>query len=163
MIRSFEIIKKTVLMKKEVKPGMWLCVDTDANKSNALLLVELITERINEQGCKVVLKGAIYDNIQENWIEWNMSIDCLTEANQLHEYFQGNLLDSVRTHVDWAISEYECEFHIKYGVYNGATPIFTNIEDFDTAQEVFNNTAKACDLLNLECSLINEKTGEVIR
>lgn len=59
------------------------------------------------------------------------------------------------------IAEFEFQ-EVTYGIYNGSTPIFTKIESFSKAKEVFYNTAKACNLLGLRCNLVNETTGEVI-
>lgn len=148
------------LIGKEVKEGNWLCVDTVAD--NTFMIINEIHSIINAVDCKVVLRGFIYEDFVERWAELEMELDCFTQGNQLQELFGGALLEEMQNQVNSAIAEFELQ-GVTYGVYNGNTPIFTGIENYAKADAVFYSTAKACDLLNLECSLINEKTGEVIR
>ena len=144
---------------KELKEGDWLCVDTVAD--NAIMIINTIHSVVNAVDCKVVLKGLIYEDSVECWAELHMELDCLTQSNQLEELFGGALLEEMQNQVNSAIAEFELQ-GVTYGVYNGNTPIFTKIESFAKAQEVFYNTAKACAILGLRCDLVNEKTGEVI-
>ena len=158
MIKGFRVAAQQLMgMKLEV--GNWLCINTVAK--NALIVIKGIYNRSTKNDCLVLVTGAIYDELAEAWGEWDMYINCLEEANQLQEYFEGELLEVVADCVNSAIAEFELQ-GVTYGVYNGNTPIFTGIKSFSKAQAVFYNTANACDLLNLECSLINEKTGEAI-
>ncbi len=159
MIKGFKAVAHQIMgMKLEV--GNCIAIDTKAK--NALIVIKGIYNRNTKNDCLVLVTGAIYDELAEAWNEWDMYINCLEEANQLQEYFEGELLEVVTDCVNSAIAEFEFQ-GVTYGVYNGNTPIFTGIENYAKADAVFYSTAKACDLLNLECSLINEKTGEVIR
>ena len=146
-------------MGKEIKEGQWLCVDTVAD--NALMIIQTIHSVINAVDCKIILKGFIYEDSVECWVELSMELDCLTQNNQLQELFGGVLLEEMQNQVNSAIAEFELQ-GVTYGVYNGNTPIFTKIESYGKAQAVFYNTAKACKILGLRCDLVNEKTGEVI-
>ena len=159
MIKGFKAVAHQIMgMKLEV--GNWIAIDTKAK--NALIVIKGIYNRNTKNDCLVLVTGAIYDELAEAWNEWDIYINCLEEANQLQEYFEGELLEVVTDCVNSAITEFEFQ-GVTYGVYNGNTPIFTGIENYAKADAVFYSTAKACDLLNLECNLINEKTGEVIR
>ena len=145
---------------KELKKGDWLCVDTVAD--NALMIINTIHSVVNAVDCKVVLKGLIYEDSVECWVELHMELDCLTQGNQLEELFCGALLEEMQNQVNSAIAEFELQ-EVTYGIYNGITPIVSGIESFDEAQRVFYNTAKACNILGLRCNLVNEATGEVIK
>ena len=144
---------------KKVEEGNWLCVDTVAD--NALMIINSIHSVINAVDCKITLKGFIYEDSAECWVELEMELDCLTQGNQLQELFGGALLEEMQNQVNSAIAEFELQ-GVTYGVYNGNTPIFTGIESYGKAQAVFYNTAKACKILSLRCSLVNERTGEVV-
>lgn len=146
-------------MGKEIKEGQWLCVDTVAD--NALIILNSINRVVNAVDCKITLKGFIYEDSAECWAELEMELDCLTQGNQLQELFGGALLEEMQNQVNSAIAEFELQ-GVTYGVYNGNTPIFTGIESYGKAQAVFYNTAKACKILGLRCSLVNERTGEVV-
>lgn len=143
---------------KEVKEGQWLCVDTE---DNALMIINTIHSVINAVDCKIILKGFIYEDSVDCWLELRMELDCLTQGNQLEELFGGALLEEMQNRVNSAIAEFELQ-GVTYGIYNGNTPIFTKIENFSKAQAVFYNTAKACAILGLRCDLVNERTGEVV-
>lgn len=147
------------IMRKEIKEGQWLCVDTVAD--NALIILNSINRVVNAVDCKITLKGFIYEDSAECWVELEMELDCLTQGNQLQELFGGALLEEMQNQVNSAIAEFELQ-GVTYGVYNGNTPIFTGIESYGKAQAVFYNTAKACKILGLRCSLVNERTGEVV-
>lgn len=147
------------IIGKEIKEGQWLCVDTAAD--NALMIIQTIHSVINAVDCKIVLKGFIYEDSTECWTEFEMELDCLTQNNQLQEFFGEALLEEIQKYVNSAISVFELQ-EITYGVYNGNTPIFTGIESYGKAQAVFYHTSKACNILGLRCDLVNEKTGEVI-
>ena len=144
---------------KKVEEDNWFCVSTAAN--NALIILNSINRVVNAVDCKIILKGFIYEDSIECWTELNMKFDCLTQGNQLQEFFGGALLEEMQNQVNSAIAEFELQ-GVTYGVYNGNTPIFTGIESYGKAQAVFYNTAKACKILGLRCDLVNEKTGEVI-
>lgn len=144
---------------KKVEEGNWLCVDTVAD--NALMIINTIHSVVNAVDCKIILKGFIYEDSVEGWAELEMELDCLTQGNQLQELFGGALLEEMQNQVNSAIAEFELQ-GVTYGVYNGNTPIFTGIESYGKAQAVLYNTAKACKILGLRCSLVNERTGEVI-
>ena len=146
-------------MGKEIKEGQWLCVDTVAD--NALIILNSINRVVNAVDCKITLKGFIYEDSAECWAELEMELDCLTQGNQLQELFGGALLEEMQNQVNSAIAEFELQ-GVTYGVYNSNTPIFTGIESYGKAQAVFYNTAKACKILGLRCSLVNERTGEVV-
>lgn len=158
MIKGFKVVAHQIMgMKLEV--GNWVAIDTKAK--NALIVIKGIYNRNTKNDCLVLVTGAIYDELAEAWGEWDMYINCLEEANQLQEYFEGELLEVVTDCVNSAIAEFELQ-GVTYGVYNGNTPIFTGIESYGKAQAVLYNTAKACKILGLRCDLVNEKTGEVI-
>lgn len=144
---------------KKVEEDDWFCVSTAAN--NALIILNSINRVVNAVDCKIILKGFIYEDSIECWTELNMKFDCLTQGNQLQEFFGGALLEEMQNQVNSAIAEFELQ-GVTYGVCNGNTPIFTGIESYGKAQAVFYNTAKACKILGLRCDLVNEKTGEVI-
>ena len=147
------------IIGKGIKEGQWLCVDTAAD--NALMIIQTIHSVINAVDCKIILKGFIYEDSAECWTEFETELDCLTQNNQLQEFFGGTLLEEIQKYVNSAISVFELQ-GITYGVYNGNTPIFTGVKSFSKAQAVFYHTVKACNLLGLRCDLVNEKTGEVI-
>lgn len=143
---------------REVKKGDWLCVDTVADN---LMIINRIYHIINAKDCKIILRGFIYEDLVECWVESRMELDCLTQGNQLEELFGGALLEEMQNQVNAAIAEFELQ-GATYGIYNGNTPIFTKIESFAKALAVFYNTAKACKILGLRCDLVNEATGEVV-
>lgn len=158
MIKGFKAVAHQIMgMKLEV--GNWVAIDTKAK--NALIVIKGIYNRNTKNDCLVLVTGAIYDELAEAWGEWDMYINCLEEANQLQEYFEGELLEVVTDCVNSAIAEFELQ-GVTYGIYNGNTPIFIGIESYGKAQAVLYNTAKACKILGLRCDLVNEKTGEVI-
>lgn len=161
MIRGFKTTKDLRFINGvPTKKGTWICTDTSAD--NAFIIIEAIKKIVNSIDCKIVLKGLIYDDPTDCWVEWSMNINCLAENNQLQEYFQGALLGEVRNQVNSTIVEYEIQNSARYGVYNGNTPIFTGIESFKKADEAFFYASKACETLGLRCDLVNEITGEVI-
>lgn len=158
MIKGFRVAAQQFMgMKLEV--GNWLCINTVAK--NALIVIKGIYNRSTKNDCLVLVTGAIYDELAEAWGEWDMYINCLEEANQLQEYFEGELLEVVTDCVNSAIAEFELQ-GVTYGVYNGSTPIFAGIESYGKAQTVYYHTVKACNILGLRCNLVNETTGEVV-
>ena len=158
MIKGFKAVAHQIMgMKLEV--GNWVAIDTKAK--NALIVIQGIYYSNTENVCLVLVTGAIYDELAEAWGEWDMYINCLEEANQLQEYFEGELLEVVTDCVNSAIAEFEL-LVVTYGNYTGNTPIFIGIESYGKAQAVLYNTAKACKILGLRCDLVNEKTGEEI-
>lgn len=160
MIKGGKMISaRGPVIGKKIEEDDWFCVSTAAN--NALIILNSINRVVNAVDCKIILKGFIYEDSIECWTELNMKFDCLTQGNQLQEFFGGALLEEMQNQVNSAIAEFELQ-GVTYGVYNGSTPIFTGIESYGKAQAVFYNTAKACKILGLRCSLVNERTGEVV-